>query len=101
LEGVFLTKLIALRDKDIADLVGILMNKADKMDSRPLWERVIAANLQDFVENRLNELIELLRGGEAMSAWYIATGQVLASEKSEAMEKTLRRLLKARPQRDD
>ena len=97
LEGVFLTKLIALRDKDIADLVGILMNKADKMDSSRLWERVIAANLQDFVENRLNELIELLRGGEAMSAWYIATGQVLADDESGSMEKAIRRLLKARP----
>lgn len=96
LEAVFLSKLIALRDKDLADLTAILLYKTDALSPVRLWQRAADTGLEDHVRNRLEELTALVRGGEAMSTWYAVTGEILTEAQQSAALNTIRRLLKSR-----
>ena len=96
LEAVFLSKLIALRDKDLADLTAILLYKTDALSPARLWQRTSDAGLEAHIRNRLEELATLVRGGEAMSTWYTVTGEVLTEVQQSMALNTIRRLLKGR-----
>jgi hypothetical protein len=70
LEGVFITKLIAQREKDIADLLSILLLKANHLNSPRFWYEAEESGLIRKLPARLRELVKRIHDGEAMSIWY-------------------------------
>jgi hypothetical protein len=77
LEGLLITKLIALRDNDVVDIVTLLAQHADRLAAGRFWERAVAAGLEDALENRLDELDEMLESGEVEVIWWDRLGLML------------------------
>jgi hypothetical protein len=94
LEAVFLTKLIALRDKDVADLTAILLHRTRELNPSRFWQSVASAGLESHIRDRLDELASLFRGGEAMSTWYAVAGEILTETQQQAALDVIQRLLK-------
>ncbi len=87
LEGLLITKLIALRDNDVVDIVALLSRHADRVDAQRFWDRAAAAALELGLENRLAELEEMLEGGEVDAIWWDRLGLMLdESERQAALE---------------
>lgn len=95
-ESVLITKLIALREKDVADLLGILMQRGEAIRPKQFWQYAGAADLDHQLRERLRQLIDHLNGGEAISIWYDRTGTILTDDDRASMLKVIRRLLKSR-----
>jgi hypothetical protein len=87
LEGLLITKLIALRDNDVVDIVALLSQHAERVDAERFWDRAAAAGLESALANRLAELEELLRGREVEAIWWDRLGLMLnESERQAALE---------------
>jgi hypothetical protein len=97
LESVFITKLIAQRDKDVADLLAILLLQSARMDAQRFWQEADSTQLTAKLPQRLSELIEHIRSDEAMSIWYERTGLVLSDAEKETALSQLQQLRQARP----
>jgi len=96
LEGIFITKLIAQRDKDVADLLSILLLRPDSLDPQRFWHEADESGLTSKLPARLAELAERIRGGEAMSIWYERTGLILSDAETQSAVAQLSRLQQAR-----
>ncbi len=94
LEGLLITKLMALRDNDVVDVVALLVQHFNQVDGRRFWNQVGGAGLAALLENRLAELVEILRSKEVDAIWWDRLGLMLdPSERRLALE-SLRRLQK-------
>jgi len=96
LESVLITKLIALREKDVADLLGILIQRGETIRPEQFWQYAGAADLDRQLRERLRQLIDHLGSGEAISIWYDRTGTILTDDDRTSMRTVIRRLLKSR-----
>lgn len=92
LEGLLITKLIALRDNDVVDIVALLAQHADQVAAGRFWDRAVAAGLELALENRLAELEEMLRGGEVNAIWWDRLGLMLDEGERGAALKVVRYL---------
>lgn len=92
LEGLLITKLIALRDNDVVDIVALLSQQADQVVAERFWERAAAAGLESALESRLVELEEMLTGGEVEVIWWDRLGLMLDESERQAALKVVRRL---------
>lgn len=95
LESVLITKLIALREKDVADLLGILIQRGEAIRPEEFWRYAGAADLDRQLRERLRQLIDHLDSGEAISIWYDRTGTILTDDDRTSMRTVIRRLLKS------
>jgi len=78
LEGVFISKLLALRDNDVVDLLAILTRPGvRKLSPGELWLKAQQAGLEDAVSSRLEELETILVSGEAEAIWFDRMGSLL------------------------
>ena len=93
LEGLLITKLIALRDNDVVDIVALLSQQADQVVAARFWDRAAAAGLESALENRLAELEEMLTGGEVGAIWWDRLGLMLDESERQAALKAVRHLL--------
>jgi hypothetical protein len=93
LEGLLITKLIALRDNDVVDIVALLSQQADQVVAARFWDRAAAAGLESALENRLAELEEMLTGGEVEAIWWDRLGLMLDESERQAAIKAVRHLL--------
>jgi len=93
LEGLLITKLIALRDNDVVDIVALLSQQADQVVAARFWDRAAAAGLESALENRLAELEEMLTGGEVEAIWWDRLGLMLDESERQAALKAVRHLL--------
>ncbi len=94
LESVFITKLIAQRDKDIADLLAILLLQPDSLNPQRFWYEAEKSGLIAKLPRRLNELVERINSGESMSIWFERTRTVLSDEEIQLALHQLSRLQK-------
>jgi hypothetical protein len=92
LEGMLITKLIALRDNDVVDIVALMFRHADQIDAERFWNRAAAAGLESALEDRLAELEEMLRGGEVDAVWWDRLGLMLDESECQAALKVVRHL---------
>lgn len=97
LESIFITKLIAQREKDVADLLSILLLRPDSLNPMRFWHEADESGLTPKLSGRLAELAERIRGGEAMSIWYERTGLILSDEEAQSALAQLSRLQRTRP----
>lgn len=87
LEGLLITKLIALRDNDVVDIVALLTQRADQVATESFWERASAAGLETALVDRLAELEEMLKEGEVAAIWWDRLGFTLdEGERDVALE---------------
>jgi hypothetical protein len=92
LEGLLITKLIALRDNDVVDSVALLSQQADQVVAARFWDRAAAAGLESALESRLAELEEMLTGGEVEVIWWDRLGLMLDESERQAALKVVRHL---------
>jgi len=92
LEGVLITKLIALRDNDIVDIVALLSRHADQVDIESFWDRAAAAALGSALADRLAELEEMLKSGEVDAIWWDRLGLMLDENERQAVLGVIRHL---------
>ncbi len=78
LESIFITKLIAQRDKDVADLLAILLLQPGSLNPQRFWYAAEEAGLLLKLPARLNELVEHIDSGAAMSMWFERTRTMLS-----------------------
>ena len=64
LEGLLITKLMALRDNDVVDVVALLLQHAEQVDVERFWSQVEEARLLALLNDRLAELEEVLQSEE-------------------------------------
>lgn len=92
LEGLLITKLIALRDNDVVDIVALLSQQADQVVAESFWNRAVAAGLESALGSRLAELEEMLTGGEVEVIWWDRLGLMLDESECQAALKVVRYL---------
>lgn len=97
LEGIFITKLIAQRDKDVADLLAILLLQEGTLNTQRFWYEAEESRLSKKLPRRLNELIERINSGEAMSVWFERTRSILSDEEMRSALVQLDHLQKGYP----
>jgi hypothetical protein len=97
LESIFITKLIAQRDKDVADLLAILLLQPGSLNPQRFWDEVEEAGLLLEIPGRLDELVERIQSGEAMSMWFERTSTILSGDETELALAQLHRLQKIYP----
>jgi hypothetical protein len=86
-EGLLITRLIALRDSDVVDIVALLAQQADQVAAERFWERAAAAGLESALADRLAELEEMLKGDAVAAIWWDRLGLTLdESERQAALE---------------
>lgn len=84
LEGLLITKLIALRDNDVVDIVTLLAQRSDQLAAGRFWDRAADAGLSDALMNRLGELDEMLESGEVEVIWWDRLGLMLDDRERQA-----------------
>ncbi len=84
LESIFITKLIAQRDKDVADLLAILLLQPGSLNPQRFWYEAEESGLLPKLPERLNELVERIDSGEAMSMWFERTRTILSDNEIQA-----------------
>ena len=94
LEAVLITKLIALREKDLADILGILLQRGTDMHPERFWQFARAAKIARPLRGRLHKVIDCLRSGEALSIWYDRTGAIMDDAERDSVLAVVQRLLK-------
>jgi hypothetical protein len=62
------------------DVVSILLNKSDDLDSQELYLKSEGSNNLPAIQHRLIELRELFESGEIDAVWYIRLNQALPTE---------------------
>ena len=92
LEGLLITKLIALRDNDVVDIVALLAQRADQVAAGRFWDQAAAAGLEPALANRLAELEEMLRSGEVDAIWWDRLGLMLNESERRTALKVVRHL---------
>ena len=93
LEAVLITKLIALRDKDVADVLGILLQRGKDIQTERFWKFARVAKIVRPLRKRLQQVIDYLRTGEALSIWYDRIGALLTDAERDSALVIVRRLL--------
>lgn len=97
LEGVFITKLIAQREKDVVDLLSILLLKPNSLKPQRFWYEAEESGLTHKLPSRLDELVKRIEDGEAMSIWYQQMELILSHEETQSALAQLHRLRKSFP----
>lgn len=92
LEGLLITKLIALRDNDVVDIVALLSQHADQVATERFWDRAAAAELESPLMDRLAELEEMLAGSEVAAIWWDRLGLMLDDSERQVALKAIRHL---------
>lgn len=95
LEGLLITKLIALRDNDVVDIVALLSQHAGEVNTASFWDRAAAAGLESALENRLGEVEEMLTSGEIDAIWWDRLGLMLDDSERQAALKAVHNLREA------
>lgn len=95
LEGLLITKLLALRDNDVVDVVALLVQHFGEVDAGRFWHQVREAGLTALLEDRLAELAEILRSTEVDAIWWDRLGLMLDRGERRLALESVRRLQKA------
>lgn len=80
LEGVIISKLLALRDNDVVDVVAVLVDQDAVVDAGRLYMHAANAGLEDEVSDRLEELAAMVVEGEVEAIWWERMGTLLTTE---------------------
>lgn len=92
LEGLLITKLIALRDNDVVDIVALLTQHADRVNIARFWQQTAAARLVSPITGRLSDLEEMLQSGEVDAIWWDRLGLMLDDGDRQITLKAIRQL---------
>ena len=95
LEGLLITKLMALRDNDVVDVVALLLQHAEQVDVERFWDRVEEAGLLALLNDRLAELEEMLQSEEVNAIWWDRLGLMLDQGEQRLVLAGVRRLQKS------
>lgn len=96
LEAVLITKLIALREKDLADLLSIFLQRGSDIQPERFWRFAHAAGITRRLRERLHEVVDQVRGGEAVSVWYDRMGAILTDPERDSTLAIIQHLLKGK-----
>jgi len=92
LEGLLITKLIALRDNDVVDIVTLLVQHSDHLAVGRFWDRASDAGLGEDLMGRLDQLGEMLESGEVGVIWWDRLGLMLDEGERQSALKAVRYL---------
>jgi len=92
LEGLLITKLMALRDNDVVDIVALLLQHAAQVDVTRFWNQVEEAGLSSLLKDRLAEFGEMLQSEEVNAIWWDRLGLMLDDGERRMTLKVARRL---------
>ncbi len=92
LEGLLITKLIALRDNDVVDVVALLSRHAARVSAERFWKHAIAAGLGAPLRDRLAEIRKMMQSGEVDAIWWDRLGLMLDDVERQATLKVIRHL---------
>ena len=92
LEGLLITKLMALRDNDVVDIVALLLQHAAQVDFTRFWNQVEEAGLSPLLKDRLAEFGEMLQSEEVNAIWWDRLGLMLDDGERRMTLKVARRL---------
>jgi len=95
LEGLLITKLMALRDNDVVDVVALLLQHAKQVDVTRFWDQVEEAGLSSLLKGRLAELEEMLQSEEVNAIWWDRLGLMLDEDERRLALTDVRRLRRA------
>lgn len=97
LEEVLITKLLALRDKDVIDLVQLLSEHSEEIAATRFWDRLELAGLTTTLREQLKNFEDMFISGEIISIWYEQMKDTLPDSRKKTALQVVRRLLKHRP----
>jgi len=92
LEGLLITKLMALRDNDVVDVVALLLQNAEQVDVERFWHQVEEAGLLALLNERLAELEEVLQSEEVNAIWWDRLGLMLDEGERWTVLRVVRRM---------
>jgi len=95
LEGLLITKLMALRDNDVVDVVALLLQHAEQVNAVRFWIQGEKAGLKALLEDRLAELAEILQSEEVKAIWWDRLGLMLDEGEQRLALAGVRRLRRA------
>jgi len=99
LEGLLITKLMALRDNDVVDIAALLVQHAGQVDPWRFWNQGEEARLKILLKDRLAELEEILQSEEVNAIWWDRLGLMLDDdERCTALDVVHRLQRSAKPQ---
>ena len=95
LEELLLLKLMTKgRDKDITDIVSLLMDKRGEINIKQFIKCCEKARLKDHISERVSDFIINVRNGDTRKTWEQMTGRRLAWKDEQETAGFLKRLLK-------
>jgi hypothetical protein len=94
LSGLLITKLISFRENDVVDIVSLLTNKFEEMNSQELHIKAADSNNLQAIQQRLLELRELFESDEIDAIWYIRLNRPLSTEVKATLLDRINKLLK-------
>ena len=92
LEGLLITKFMALRDNDVVDIVALLLQHAEQVDAARFWHQVEEAGLLALLNDRLAELEEVLQSEEVNAIWWDRLGLMLDEGERRTALRVVRRM---------
>ncbi|MGH7596154.1 MAG: hypothetical protein ACREOI_07355 [bacterium] len=93
LSGLLITKLISFRENDVVDIVSLLTNKFEELNSQELYLKAADSNNLQAIQHRLLELRELFESDEIDAIWYIRLNRTLSVEVKAALLDKISKLL--------
>ncbi len=93
LSGLLITKLIAFRENDIVDVVAILIEKFDDLNSEELYEKVSRSQNLPAVHRRLIDLLDLFETDEIDGIWFVRLRQTLPTEVKAGLIEKIKKII--------
>lgn len=85
-EDLLVLKLLAGRDRDLLDVLALLLERSDAIDSQAFCQRVALADLDIPIASALARLRDGVATGDLLQLWIGRTGEILGPE---AVQKVL------------
>lgn len=93
LSGLLITKLIAFRENDVVDVVAILMERFNDLNSAEFYEKSSRSQNLSAVHRRLIDLLDLFESDEIDGIWFVRLRQILSNEAKAGVIEKIKKLI--------
>lgn len=95
-EDLLILKLLPLRDRDLADVIGLILDNPD-LDATAFWQNCDRTSNRPHVRQRLDELEQSLKTGAFRNAWQADYDEPLSMSQVRTVLDRVRKLKRAKP----
>jgi len=95
-EDLLILKLLPLRDRDIGDVIGLILDNPD-LDATAFWQNCDRTGNTAYVRQRLDELEQSLKTGGFRDAWQADYGEPRSISEIRMVLDRVRKLKRAKP----